>query len=325
MKMSEPVLTVKKLTLSYAFGREGLFRTKYVRAVRDVSLTVKRGEITSLVGESGSGKTTLGKGTLRLLKPTEGEIFWENDNVTNMKDSKLRRLRRYYQIIQQDPYSSLDPTYKVYDIIAEGIRLHKLATSRQDEQDMIYRMLSVVRLTPPEEFAVKRPYELSGGQRQRVAIARALVLKPKYIVADEPVSMLDASTRGQIVDFILKARENDGTSILFITHDISLASYISDTINVMYLGKVVESGKPEDIVNRPMHPYTQALIEAVPIPDPEVGIKDPRIKGDMDTLLNIPTGCVFRNRCPYAFAACEQEPTLRRVEGNHYVACHLIR
>ncbi|MCY0859969.1 MAG: ABC transporter ATP-binding protein [Sulfolobaceae archaeon] len=305
-------------------GRAGLFKKLYVHAVNGVSVEIKRGEILGVIGESGSGKTTLGKTLLKLLNPVKGKIFWGSTDVTKMKDGQLRRLRRYYQLIQQDPYGALDPRYTIYDIIAEGLRLHKLVSTKEEERELVYKMLTVVKLTPPEVFANKRPNELSGGQRQRVAIARALVLRPKFLVADEPVSMLDASTRGQILEFLLNERDQNNTGILFITHDISIASYVSDRIAVMYLGKIVEMGTPEEVIKKPLHPYTQALLQAVPVPDPDAGIREPNIKGEIVSPVFLPKGCVFYNRCPFAQPICkEKEPTLKKIEGDHYVACHL--
>lgn len=321
--MSENIIKAQDLWVEYPLGRAGLFKRLYVHAVNGVSIEIKKGEILGVIGESGSGKTTLGKALLRLLDPVKGKIFWGDLEVTRLKDGKLRHLRRYYQLIQQDPYGALDPRYNVYDIIAEGLRLHKLVSS-EEEQEIVYKMLTIVKLTPPEVFAQKKPYELSGGQRQRVAIARALALKPKFLVADEPVSMLDASTRGQILEFLLNERDQNNTGILFITHDISIASYVSDKIAVMYLGKIVEMGRPEEVIKKPLHPYTQALLQAVPVPDPDVGIREPNIKGEITSPIFLPKGCVFYDRCPFAQTICkEKEPELKRIEGDHYVACHL--
>ncbi|MBP1357984.1 MAG: ABC transporter ATP-binding protein [Sulfolobus sp.] len=321
--MSENIIKAQDLWVEYPLGRAGLFKRLYVHAINGVSVEIKKGEILGVIGESGSGKTTLGKALLRLLDPVKGKIFWGDLEVTRLKDGKLRHLRRYYQLIQQDPYGALDPRYNVYDIIAEGLRLHKLVSS-EEEQEIVYKMLTIVKLTPPEVFAQKKPYELSGGQRQRVAIARALALKPKFLVADEPVSMLDASTRGQILEFLLNERDQNNTGILFITHDISIASYVSDKIAVMYLGKIVEMGRPEEVIKKPLHPYTQALLQAVPVPDPDVGIREPNIKGEITSPIFLPKGCVFYDRCPFAQTICkEKEPELKRIEGDHYVACHL--
>lgn len=322
--MSETVVRAENVQVKYPMGRAGLFKRIYVNAVNGVSLDVKKGEIVSLIGESGSGKTTLGKAMLRLVDIYSGKIYWDSTDVTKLKEGKLRRLRKDFQLIQQDPYGALDPRLTIYEILAEGLRLHKLVNSREEEREKIYEMLKIVKLSPPENFIEKRPYELSGGQRQRVVVARALLLQPKFIVADEPISMLDASTRGQILEFILKDREARQTAYLFITHDISIASYISDRIAVMYLGKIVEMGKPEEVISEPLHPYTKALIEAVPVPDPDYGIKEPNIKGELPSPIELPSGCVFNPRCPLAKTICkEKEPELKKVKGDHYVACHL--
>lgn len=322
--MSETVVRAENVQVKYPMGRAGLFKRIYVNAVNGVSLDVKKGEIVSLIGESGSGKTTLGKAMLRLVDIYSGKIYWDSTDVTRLREGKLRRLRKDFQLIQQDPYGALDPRLTIYEILAEGLRLHELVNSREEEREKIYEMLKIVKLSPPENFIKKRPYELSGGQRQRVVVARALLLQPKFIVADEPISMLDASTRGQILEFILKDREARQTAYLFITHDISIASYISDKIAVMYLGKIVEMGKPEEVISEPLHPYTMALIEAVPVPDPNYGIKEPNIKGELPSPIELPSGCVFNPRCPLAKTICkEKEPELKRVKGDHYVACHL--
>jgi peptide/nickel transport system ATP-binding protein len=322
--MSETVVRAENVQVKYPMGRAGLFKRIYVNAVNGVSLDVKKGEILSLIGESGSGKTTLGKAMLRLVDIYSGKIYWDSTDVTRLREGKLRRLRKDFQLIQQDPYGALDPRLTIYEILAEGLRLHELVNSREEEREKIYEMLKIVKLSPPENFIKKRPYELSGGQRQRVVVARALLLQPKFIVADEPISMLDASTRGQILEFILKDREARQTAYLFITHDISIASYISDRIAVMYLGKVVEMGKPEEVISEPLHPYTMALIEAVPVPDPNYGIKEPNIKGELPSPIELPSGCVFNPRCPLAKTICkEKEPELKKVKGDHYVACHL--
>lgn len=322
--MSNPIIKVDNLWVRYPLGRAGLFKKLYVHAVNGVSLEINRGEIVGLIGESGSGKTTLGKAILRLVDIYKGDVYWDNVNVTKLRDGKLRTLRKDFQLIQQDPYGALDPRMTIYEILAEGLRLHKITKTKEEEKEEIYKILKVVKLTPPENFINKRPYELSGGQRQRVVVARALLLKPKFIVADEPISMLDASTRGQILEFILEDRQRRNTSYLFITHDISIASYVSDRIAVMYLGKIVEMGKPEEVISEPLHPYTQALLQAVPIPDPEVGVREPNIRGEIQSPVELPKGCVFYPRCPFAKDICkEREPELRKIKGDHYVACHL--
>lgn len=329
MDNNEIIVKAQNVWIKYPMGRAGLFRKLYVHAVNGVSLEIKKGEIFGLIGESGSGKTTLGKGILRLVEINSGSIYWNVDgnklvDITKLNDKTLRKLRKDFQIIQQDPYSALDPRMSVYEILAEGLRLHKLVSNKSEEIEQIYKILSVVKLTPPENFVNKKPMELSGGQRQRVVVARALLLRPKFVVADEPISMLDASTRGQILEFILNDRDQRGTAYLFITHDIAIASYVSDRIGVMYLGKIVETGTTEEVIREPLHPYTQALLQAVPVPDPDVGIKEPNIKGEIQSPLELPKGCVFYNRCPFAKDICkEKPPELKRIKGDHYVACHL--
>ncbi|BDC18558.1 ABC transporter ATP-binding protein [Acidianus sp. HS-5] len=317
------IINVENLWIKYPLSR-GIFSKVYLYAVNGVSFSIQSGEILGLIGESGSGKTTLGRGVLKLLDIEEGKVFWGNIDVTKLKESKLRKLRRYFQLIQQDPYGALDPRMRIYDAVAEGLRVHKLVHSREEEEEIVYRALEQVKLTPPEAFAYKMPDELSGGQRQRVVIARALVLKPKFMVADEPISMLDASTRGQILEILNNARSENNLSILFITHDIAIASYISNKIMVLYSGKVVEISSSEEIIKNPMHPYTQALIEAIPRPDPNAKVPEPKIKGEVVPLLDKPKGCVFYNRCPFAMPVCkEKEPELKEVKSGHYVACHL--
>ena len=329
MDNNEIVIKTKNLWIRYSFGGAGLFKKLYVHAVNDVSLEIKKGEIFGLIGESGSGKTTLGKGILRLMDIYSGNVYWRVDgsklvDITKLSDNALRKLRKDFQMIQQDPYGALDPRMTIYEILAEGLKLHKLVSDKGQEIEEIYKILSVVKLTPPEIFVNKKPMELSGGQRQRVVVARALLLKPKFIVADEPISMLDASTRGQILGFILNDRNQRGTAYLFITHDISIASYVSDRIGVMYLGKLVEIGSPEEVISEPLHPYTQALLQAVPVPDPDVGVREPNIKGEIQSPLELPKGCVFYNRCPFAKDICkEKPPEIKRIKGDHYVACHL--
>jgi peptide/nickel transport system ATP-binding protein len=323
LKFDHNVITVENLWVRYPLSR-GLFSRVYLYAVNGVSFSVQPGETLGLIGESGSGKTTLGRAVLKLIEINEGKIFWGNIDVTKIKESKLRHLRRYFQLIQQDPYGALDPRMSIYDAVAEGLRIHKLVKSREEEEEIVYKALAQVKLTPPETFASKMPDELSGGQRQRVVIARALVLKPKFMVADEPISMVDASTRGQILEILDNARKENNLSILFITHDIAIASYISNRIMVLYSGKVVEMASSEEIIKNPMHPYTQALIEAIPRPDPSAKVPEPKIKGEVVPLLDKPKGCVFYNRCPFAMPICkEKEPELKEIKSGHYVACHL--
>lgn len=298
------------------------FKTKnlIIKTLNNVSLKVQNKEIVSVVGESGSGKTTLGKTMLALIKPLSGEVLWDNKNVFKLKGRELKEFRRKNQIIYQDPFDAIDVRMKVYDVIAEGIRLHGLAKSREEEKKMIYEVLEEVGLTPPEEFSVSYPTQLSGGQLQRVAIARALVLNPEFIVADEPVSMLDVSIRASILDLFTKANEK-GTSILMITHDIATAAYISSRIFVLYHGNLVEYGKTDQIIENPKHPYTQALIAAIPIPEPGYTLQVKLNDTEEPDPLN---GCPLYPRCPFRKDICkEEEPKLVEVEPGHYVACHL--
>lgn len=317
------VVRTEDLWVQYPLSK-GLFKSVKLYAVNGVTIDIKKGEILGVIGESGSGKTTLGKAILRLTDISKGKIYWEDVDVTKLSDRKLRKLRRYFQMIQQDPYSSLDPRMKIYDIVAEGLRVNKLVSNKDEEREIIYNALKDVKLTPPEVFFDKLPTELSGGQRQRVVIARAIVMKPKFIVADEPISMLDASTRGQILEIIKDIRDKNNTAFMFITHDIATGSYISDRIAVMYTGTVVEIANSDEIIKNPLHPYTKALIKAIPKPDPEAGTPEVEIKGEQQPLFEEPKGCVFYNRCPLAKDICkEKTPVLKDVGNNHYVACHL--
>ncbi len=298
---------------------------KYVKAVDGVSFEIKRGEIFSLAGESGCGKTTTGRTVLRLIEPTEGEIYFLGKRVDTMERDEIRNfLRKKAQMIFQDPYESLSPRMSVEDIIAEPLEVHGLISSKKEKREVVSKYLEEVGLTPPEEFIFRYPHELSGGQRQRVAIARALVLEPEFIVADEPVSMLDMSIRASILNLMLDLRDKRGISYLFITHDLAVAKYISDKLAIMYLGKIVEMGNAVEVIDNPLHPYTKALIAAIPVPDPRHKIGEIPIKGEVPSAIDVPKGCRFHPRCPYKFEPCDkEEPPLVEVEPGHFVACHL--
>ncbi len=298
---------------------------KYVRAVDGVSFEIKKGEIFSLAGESGCGKTTTGRTILRLIEPTDGEIYFLGKRVDTMERDEIRSfLRRKAQMIFQDPYESLSPRMSIEDIIAEPLEVHGLISSKKEKKEVVSKYLEEVGLTPPEEFIFRYPHELSGGQRQRVAIARALVLEPEFIVADEPVSMLDMSIRASILNLMLDLRDKRGISYLFITHDLAVAKYISDKLAIMYLGKIVEMGNAVDVIDNPLHPYTKALIAAIPVPDPRHKIGEIPIKGEVPSAIDVPKGCRFHPRCPYKFEPCDkEEPPLVEVEPGHFVACHL--
>jgi len=300
-------------------------RRDYIKAVDGVSFEVRRGEVFGLAGESGCGKTTTGKTILRLLEPTAGEVYFEGVNIFRLSRSELKPLRRRMQIIYQDPYESLNPRMTVYDIVSEPISVHGMAETASEKEEMVANALKDVELVPPEEFMYRFPHELSGGQRQRVAIARALVLEPKFIVADEPVSMLDVSIRAEILKLMLKLRDEFGLSYLFITHDLATARHMCHRIAIMYLGKIVEMAPMEKLIREPLHPYTEALLAAVPVPDPTAEKVRVLIRGEVPSPLNPPPGCRFHTRCPYATEKCRrEEPKLVEVEMGHLVACHRV-
>jgi oligopeptide/dipeptide ABC transporter ATP-binding protein len=322
------LISVRGLKVYYPFYRGLLSRitgTKlYVRAVDDVSMDIGRGEVVGLVGETGSGKTTLGKAIVRLVNPTGGQIIYDGVDIASLDGPALRKYRSRLQMIFQDPYDSINPRMSVFDIVSEGLLINRIASGKELE-DRVMRSLEDVRLLPPEEFASRYPHELSGGQRQRVAIARALAMRPEFIVADEPVSMLDVSIRGEVLNVMLDLREKYGISFLFITHDLAIAKHMSDRIAVMYLGRLVEVADSEELIRNPLHPYTQALLAAVPIPDPTAPKVEVKAKGELPSPLSPPPGCPFHPRCPYAFDRCRTEvPRLREVSPGHWVACHLV-
>lgn len=299
-------------------------RSLFVRAVDDISLYILEKEILGLVGESGSGKTTTGRLMLRLLEPTGGQILFKGMDITHLQGEQLRALRQKMQIVFQDPYESLNPRMTISDIIAEPLRVLRLANDENEIMERVDAILEDVQLTPPEEFTFRYPHELSGGQRQRVNIARAFVVNPEFIVADEPVSMLDVSTRAEILDLMTSLRDKYNTAFLYITHDLALTRHVCDRIAVMYLGKIVELGRTDDIIDNPLHPYTKALISAVPVPDPDSKRIEVTIKGEIPSPINIPPGCRFSTRCPSVMNICrEKEPELVEIEKERCVACHL--
>lgn len=296
-----------------------------VKAVDDVSFAIRRGETISVVGESGSGKTTLGRTVLRLLEPTDGRLLYAGMDITHAWQRDLMWLRRKAGIIPQDPYSSVNPTFPIFRILEEPLSVQKLGT-RREHAERIYRALDNVKLTPPDFFAQKYPHQLSGGQRQRVAVARAMILEPEFIVADEPVSMLDASVRISILKLLRQLQQGFRISFLYITHDLATARHFSDRVGIMYAGKLVELGPVGSLLAEPLHPYTQALMEAIPDPDPENRLKErAALPGEPPTLTSPPPGCRFHPRCPIAKAGlCDvEEPELRELRPGHLVACHL--
>jgi peptide/nickel transport system ATP-binding protein len=324
--MSEGPL-IKTEDLRVHFPVRKLFRTiGHVRAVDGVSLTINRNETVALVGESGSGKTTFGRSLLGLVRPTSGRILFDGTDIASMSEKELRRVRRRMGIVFQDPYASLSPTFTVYRIVEEPLVVNKIGTN-EERMEMVMRALEEVKLTPPEFFASKYPHMLSGGQRQRVAIARAIITRPSFVVADEPVSMLDASIRVEILLLFKEIQKRHGVSFLYITHDLATAKYFSDRIAIMYAGKIVEEGPTKAVLSEPLHPYTQALIEAIPDPDPMNRFKMREVvPGQPPSLLNPPSGCRFHPRCPYFMKGkCEvQEPPMFKADGDHWASCWLL-
>ena len=296
----------------------------FVKAVDNVSFDIKKKEIFGLAGESGSGKTTTGRVILRLIEPTAGKAIFEGKNIFQI-DMDPKILRRQMQMIFQDPYESLNPRFTVYDIISEPLKIHKIYSTEKEIEEKVLERLEEVKITPPEQFLLRYPHELSGGQRQRVALARSLVLDPEFVVADEPVSMLDVSIRAEVLNLMFELIQKHNVSFLYITHDLALARHICDRVGIMYLGKIVEMSTAEKIVYEPLHPYTKALIIAVPIPDPNARRSEAVIKGEIPSPINPPEGCRFHTRCPsYIGDICRtKEPELLDVGGEHYVACHL--
>jgi peptide/nickel transport system ATP-binding protein len=318
-----PLLEVQELRTWFPV-KKGLFsRVRYVKAVDGVSFALEKGEVLAVIGESGSGKTTLGRTVLRLVKPTAGRIIFEGKDVTNTPESALRWYRFSTAMVFQDPFSSLNPYHTVQYILEEPLILRGVPPKNRAE--LVVKALEEVRLVPPEDFLKKYPHMLSGGQRQRVGIARALITRPKFIVADEPVSMLDVSIRAEILSLMRSLQTKYGITMMYITHDIATAKYLADKILVMYAGKMVEYGPFRDVIKEPLHPYTQALIEALPDPDPTNRFKLRKVPpGEPPSLLNPPAGCRFHPRCPYAIKGkCEkEEPQTKQIDGSE-VACWL--
>jgi oligopeptide transport system ATP-binding protein len=322
MSNGEVLLSVRNLVKRFPvkggiLGRE----VASVKAVSDVSFEIKKGETLGLVGESGCGKSTLGRCILRLIEPTSGQVFFKGQEITKIGSGEMRKLRRNMQIIFQDPYASLNPRMMVEDIIGEPLDIHGICKTKDERKKKIMNLLDLCGLR--REAITRYPHEFSGGQRQRICIARALAVEPEFIVCDEPVSALDVSIQAQIVNLLQDLQKELGLTYLFIAHDLKVVEHISTRVAVMYLGKMAESANAEELYQDPKHPYTQALLSAIPIPDPNYKKERVILRGDVPSPLNPPGGCYFHPRCPIAKENCKSEvPNFREVGGSHCVSCH---
>ena len=320
---AQPIVEVRNLK-EYFNINMGMFRTKPLKAVDNVSFAIQPGETLGLVGESGCGKTTVGRTILHLYKPTGGEVLYKGRKIQTKAD--IQAFRNKASMVFQDPYSSLNPRMTVADIIGEPLDVHKLYSSRQERQERILELMGYVGLNS-EHAASRYAHEFSGGQRQRIGIARALAVNPDFIVCDEPVSALDVSIQAQVINMFAELQEKFGLTYLFIAHDLLVVRHISDRIAVMYLGKMVELADANEIYDHPLHPYSKSLLSAVPVPDPKIARANQRIvlSGDIPSPLNAPSGCPFRTRCPYACDKCaESMPDFQEVSAGHFVACHRV-
>ena len=324
MSENDVILRVEDLVEHFPIYRGVIQRqVGAVHAVDGVSFSIKRGETLGLVGESGCGKSTTGRTILQLYKPTSGHVYFNETDLTTLKPEEMRKMRRNMQMIFQDPYASLNPRMTIRDIIGEGLMIHNVAKGAEIDE-RVKDLLNLVRLNPA--FASRYPHEFSGGQRQRVGVARALALQPSLIICDEPISALDVSIQAQVVNLLEELQEKFNLSYLFIAHDLSMVRHISNRVAVMYLGVIVEIADRDELYDHPLHPYTQALLSAVPVPDPTRNVKRIVLEGDVPSPVNPPSGCRFRTRCPLAEKICaEQRPEFREVAPNHFAACHMIK
>lgn len=321
LKENENILEIKNLTKFFPVKQFlGIENKQFVRAVDNVSFTIKKGETMGLVGESGCGKTTVGRTLLRLYEPTSGKIFFNGEDITN---APMKPIRKKMQIIFQDPYASLNPRMTVGDIVEESLEIHNLF-NKKERKDRVQDLLKIVGLNA--DHASRYPHEFSGGQRQRIGIARALAVEPEFIVCDEPISALDVSIQAQIVNMMEDLQKSLGLTYLFIAHDLSMVKHISSKVGVMYLGEIVEMTTSHDLYKNPQHPYTKALLSAIPIADPKASKEKERVilEGDVPSPINPPSGCHFRTRCKYVMDICsKQEPEFSEIAPGHFCACHL--
>ncbi len=323
-KQKQALIEVQNLKKYFKVGG-GLGRPRMLKAVDDVSFQIYKGETFGLVGESGCGKTTVGRTMIRLYQPTAGKIIFDGTDIAHLSERQLFAYRRKMQIIFQDPYASLDPRMTVTDIVSESLDIHKLAKGTE-RQERVIELLRSVGLN--EEHANRYPHEFSGGQRQRIGIARALAVSPDFIVCDEPISALDVSIQAQVINLLQDLQRNMGLTFLFIAHDLSMVQHISDRVGVMYLGHIMEIAPSKELYAKPLHPYTQALLSAIPIPDPDEAARRQRVilQGDVPTPIDPPPGCPFVNRCQYAGDICHKEmPPLVSHGDDHLVACHMVK
>ncbi len=323
MDNREVIVSIDHLKTYFQVAK-GFGKKQVVKAVDDVSIDIYKGETFGLVGESGCGKSTLGRTIVKINEPTEGKILVKGEDITHLSGAELKKFRKNIQLIFQDPYASLNPRMTVGEIIREPMVIHKVYATREEQDARVVELLKIVGLKP--DHIRRYPHEFSGGQRQRISIARTLALNPEFIVCDEPISALDVSIQAQIINLLKNIQKELGIAYLFIAHDLSMVKHISDRIGVMYLGHMVEVGDSKELYEKPMHPYTQALLSAVPIPDPAAGKEKKRIvlAGELPSPINPPSGCPFRTRCPYAMEKCaEARPKLQKINGR-LVACHKV-
>jgi oligopeptide/dipeptide ABC transporter ATP-binding protein len=314
--MSQLLINIQKLSKHFRVKK------KFLHAVEEVDLQIFAGEILALVGESGSGKTTLGRMLLRLIEPTEGKIEYQGLELLTLLPHEMKPLRRRMQMIFQDPYSSLNPRMTIGEILKEPFQIHSLL-AKKELQGRIEELMQMVGLDPG--YLNRFPHEFSGGQRQRICIARSLAVDPEFLVCDEPVSALDVSVQAQLINLLKELQQKKGLTYLFISHDLSLVKYISDRVAVLYLGRILEVAPTEALFSTPLHPYTQALLSAIPQPDPNATRSRSRVKGDTPNLFEKPKGCPFATRCPYAMPLCsEKVPPLKEFDSGHFAACHLL-